>query len=76
MIETAEGVYSMRKLDREELLKLIGSYCKNWLAMDGLWFQSVGQKHGMDEAMELTSNICSVYYGHIAMAPNKDRPLG
>ncbi len=26
-------------------------YSKNWLAMDGVWFQSVERKCGMDEAM-------------------------
>lgn len=43
---------ALEKLDREELLKLIEIYCKNWLAMDGVWFQSVEHKHGMEEAME------------------------
>ena len=39
-------------LPREKLLELIQLYAKNWLAMDGVWFQSVEQKRGMDEAME------------------------
>lgn len=39
-------------LTREELLELIEIYSKNWLAMDGVWFQSVEKKRGMDEAME------------------------
>ena len=43
---------TIENLDREELLKLIKIYCKNWLAMDGVWFQSVERKLGMDEAME------------------------
>lgn len=38
-------------LTKEELIALIGLYSKNWLALDGVWFQSVEQKHGMDEAM-------------------------
>ena len=38
-------------LSREELIELIGIYSKNWLAMDGFWFQSVERKFGMDEAM-------------------------
>lgn len=32
-------------------VQLIEDYSKNWLAMDGVWFQSVEQKLGMDEAM-------------------------
>ena len=43
---------ALEKLDKEDLLKLIEIYCKNWLAMDGVWFQSVERKLGMDEAME------------------------
>jgi hypothetical protein len=38
-------------LSREQLYELIDIYSKNWLAMDGVWFQSVEQKLGMDEAM-------------------------
>lgn len=43
---------SIEELPREKLLLLISDYAKNWLAMDGVWFQSIEQKYGMDEAME------------------------
>ena len=36
---------------KEELIELIEIYSKNWLAMDGVWFQSIEKKFGMDEAM-------------------------
>lgn len=36
---------------KDELIELIGIYSKNWLAHDGVWFQSIEQKLGMDEAM-------------------------
>ena len=39
-------------LSREELAALATLYAKNWLAMDGYWFQSVERGHGMDAAME------------------------
>ena len=39
-------------LSREQLCELIELYAKNWLALDGVWFQSIEQKLGMDEAME------------------------
>ncbi len=39
-------------LPREKLIELCSIYAKNWLAHDGLWFQSIEKKHGMDEAME------------------------
>lgn len=42
----------IEQLDRVDLLKLIDIYAKNWLAMDGLWFQSIEHKFGMDEAIE------------------------
>lgn len=41
----------INSLSKEELLKLIEIYSKNWLAMDGVWFQSVENKYGMDEAI-------------------------
>lgn len=38
-------------LSREELIELLSLYAKNWLAMDGVWFQSVEKELGMDAAM-------------------------
>jgi hypothetical protein len=38
-------------MPREKLVELIGIYSKNWLALDGSWFQSVERKSGMDAAM-------------------------
>lgn len=38
-------------LTKEELIELIEIYSKNWLAMDGLWFQSIERENGMDSAM-------------------------
>lgn len=42
---------ALRDLSKEELIELIEIYSKNWLALDGVWFQSIEQKLGMDEAM-------------------------
>lgn len=42
---------ALERLSREQLLELIAAYSRNWLAMDGVWFQSVEGKLGMDEAM-------------------------
>lgn len=42
---------NLKSLSKDELIELIGIYSKNWLAMDGVWFQSVERKSGMDEAM-------------------------
>ena len=38
-------------LNRDQLIELINIYSKNWLALDGVWFQSVERKCGMEEAM-------------------------
>lgn len=41
----------LQTLSKERLIQLIEGYSKNWLAMDGVWFQSVERTFGMDEAM-------------------------
>ncbi|MCD7811532.1 MAG: DUF6125 family protein [Ruminococcus sp.] len=41
----------LEALSKEELIQLVEIYSKNWLALDGVWFQSVEKKLGMDEAM-------------------------
>jgi hypothetical protein len=42
-----------KDMRREELLDLLTDAAKNWLAHDGLWFQAVEKKFGMDSAIEL-----------------------
>ena len=32
---------ALSALSKEELLSLLEIYAKNWLAMDGYWFQSI-----------------------------------
>ena len=41
----------LAELSKEQLLELIELYAKNWLAHDGVWFQSIERKFGMAEAM-------------------------
>ncbi len=41
----------LEKLSKDELIRLIEEYSKNWLALDGVWFQSVEKRDGMDAAM-------------------------
>jgi len=38
-------------LSKEQLKALVQIYARNIYAMDGVWFQSIEQKEGMDEAM-------------------------
>ena len=42
---------ALQNLTKEQLIELLGIYAKNWLAADGVWFQSVEKKFGMEEAM-------------------------
>jgi len=46
----------LQKLAKEELLELLHMYSKNWLAMDGVWFQSIEEKFGMEEAIQHDEN--------------------
>ncbi len=41
----------LHSLSKEQLIELVGIYSKNWLAHDGVWFQSIERKLGMDAAM-------------------------
>lgn len=41
----------LNNFSKEQLQELVQIYARNIYAMDGVWFQSVEQKHGMDEAM-------------------------
>ena len=48
---------SWKEMTREQLYRLIENCSKNWLAMDGVWFQSIEGKYGMDEAMKHDEEI-------------------
>ena len=45
------GRENLSSFSKDELIELIELYSKNWLALDGVWFQSIERKFGMDEAM-------------------------
>lgn len=47
----------LQQLNKDQLIELIDLFSKNLIAMDGVWFQSIEQKFGMDEAMEHDCNI-------------------
>jgi len=52
---------TIEQMSKEDLLKLIDIYAKNWLAMDGVWFQSIENKFGMDESIEHDENAWRVF---------------
>jgi len=41
------------ELEREDLLKALEMFAKNWLAHDGCWFLAAEERFGMDTAIEL-----------------------
>ena len=43
---------TLSALSKDELIQLIEIYSKDWLALDGVWFQSIEERCGMDAAME------------------------
>ncbi len=43
----------LESLTKEELLDYIEDLSKNWLAIDGTWFQTVEQEYGLKKAIEL-----------------------
>ncbi len=44
---------ALEDLSREELIKLVEVYARNWLAHDGCWFLSVENELGLDKAIEM-----------------------
>lgn len=48
----SEGLQLLQAMSREELIAIIIDDAKNWLAHDGLWFQAVEKKYGMEEAID------------------------
>ena len=51
----------LQDLSREQLEELIGLYAKNWLALDGVWFQAAERRYGMDAAMDLDEDAWRRY---------------
>lgn len=47
-----EGIRLLRDLSKEELVGIIVDDAKNWLAHDGLWFQAIERRYGMDVALD------------------------
>ncbi|NVM35727.1 MAG: hypothetical protein HWN81_09040 [Candidatus Lokiarchaeota archaeon] len=43
----------LEPLTKEELLDYIEDLSKNWLAIDGTWFQEVEREYGLEKAIEL-----------------------
>ena len=51
----------LEKFSKEELIRLLNDYAKNQLALDGVWFQSIERKYGMDEAIFHDEEAWKIY---------------
>ncbi len=49
---SVDGMKALEAMSREELLRVVQDDAKNWLAHDGLWFQAIEARHGMEAAIE------------------------
>lgn len=47
-----DGISLLYNLTKDELIQIISDDAKNWLAHDGLWFQAIEKKYGMQAAVE------------------------
>lgn len=43
----------LEELSKDELITLVQMYAKNWLAIDGTWFQALEKKFGMETAIKM-----------------------
>ena len=43
----------LRQFDKETLIDMLEDASKNWLAHDGVWFQAVERKYGLETAIKL-----------------------
>ena len=51
--EQRSKMKNLENFSRDELIKLIEVFAKNWLAHDGCWFLAVEEKYGMEAAIQL-----------------------
>ena len=56
-----EGIQLLYSLSKEELVRIIVDDAKNWLAHDGVWFQSLEKKHGMDVAVDIDTDAWRLF---------------
>jgi hypothetical protein len=52
---------NLKFLSREELELLLEDFAKRWLAHDGLWFQQVEKRHGMEEAIRIDADAWELF---------------
>lgn len=56
-----EGVRLLQSLSKDELIRIIVDDAKNWLAHDGVWFQSLEKKYGMEVAVDIDTDAWRLF---------------
>jgi hypothetical protein len=51
----------INELSRDRLLLLLQNFAKNWLAHDGLWFQAVERRYGMETAIQFDTEAWTAF---------------
>lgn len=51
----------LENLTKDELMDYVEDISKNWLAIDGTWFQAVERRFGMEDAIECDINSWKVF---------------
>ena len=62
---------AVKNLDREGLLRLLDAISLNWLANDGVWFQAVEERFGMDGAKRCNDTCWSRFSPYEALRIKK-----
>jgi hypothetical protein len=66
--EIEDGVpKALKEKNRDELLGLLDAVCVNWLANDGVWFQAVEKRFGMDSAKRCNDTCWSRFSPYEAL---------
>ncbi|WP_027389663.1 DUF6125 family protein [Chrysiogenes arsenatis] len=56
-----EGIRILADMSKEQLIQIIIDDAKNWLAHDGLWFQAVEKRYGLDRAIDIDREAWSLF---------------
>ena len=51
----------LENLSKEELMDYIEDVSKNWLAIDGTWFQAIEREFGMEKAIEIDVKSWNIF---------------
>jgi hypothetical protein len=49
---SVEGLQVLEDMTKEQLIRLVQDDAKNWLAHDGLWFQAIEARYGLEAAID------------------------